>query len=250
MNNEMVSIIMPVYNGERYIGTSIESVLSQTYLNWELLIINDNSNDKTKQIVKGYQKKDSRIKIYNLKTNNGVANARNIGIENSRGKYIAFLDSDDIWLSEKLEKQIQFMKENNYKFTFHLYRHFKDEKVSNKLIKAPYKLSYNDALKGNVIGCLTVCIDAESVKKVIMPLARHEDYITWLNVLRENNICAYGLQEDLARYRIGDKGSVSGNKLKSALWTWQVYRESQKLNLLKSIYYFTNYFKNGIQKYW
>ena len=142
------------------------------------------------------------------------------------------------------------MKENNYKFTFHLYRHFKDEKVSNKLIKAPYKLSYNDALKGNVIGCLTVCIDAESVKKVIMPLARHEDYITWLNVLRENNICAYGLQEDLARYRIGDKSSVSGNKLKSALWTWQVYRESQKLNLLKSIYCFANYFKNGIQKYW
>lgn len=192
---------------------------------------------------------DSRIKLYKLKQNKGVANARNIAMEKAQGQYIAFLYNDDAWLPEKLAKQIEFMRENKAAFTFHQYRYFDEKSIKEKLIDVQEKLSYKDALKGNSIGCLTVCINREILKPFIMPQLKHEDYITWLNILKENNIYAYGIKEDLARYRIGNDNSVSSNKLKSALWTWKVYRDSQGLGIVESLYYMFFYAMNGIKKH-
>lgn len=249
MIDDLVSIIMSAYNVEKYIAEAIESVLKQTYTNWELIIVNDCSIDATEQLAKKYQEQDERIKLHSLPENKGVANARNIALQNAVGRYIAFLDSDDIWLPEKLEKQLDFMKINNYVFTYHKYRHFASKDKVGKIVKIPSQLDYMDALKGNSIGCLTVCIDKSKIKPFLMPQQRHEDYITWLNILKENKIVAYGLQDDLARYRIGTKESVSANKFKSAIWTWKVYRNSQKLSILQSIYYIFLYFQQGLQKH-
>jgi teichuronic acid biosynthesis glycosyltransferase TuaG len=248
MIDDLVSIIMPAYNAEKYIEEAIQSVLKQTYTNWELIIVNDCSNDKTEQIIKKYREQDERIKVHSLSENHGVANARNIALQNAVGRYIAFLDSDDIWLHEKLEKQIDFMKVNNYVFTYHQYRHFASSDKVGEIVKIPSQLDYKDALKGNSIGCLTVCLDKSKIKPFIMPAQRHEDYIAWLNILKENEIAAYGLQRDLGRYRVDSKDSVSTNKLKSAVWTWKVYRDSQLLSVLKSVYYMCFYITSGIKK--
>lgn len=248
MIDDLVSIIMPAYNAEKYIEEAIESVLKQTYRNWELIIVNDCSIDATEQIVKKYQEQDERIKFHSLTENQGVANARNTAIQNARGRYLAFLDSDDMWLPEKLEKQIGFMKINNYVFTYHQYRHFASRDKVGKIVNIPLKLDYKEALKGNSMGCLTVCLDKSKIKPFIMPAQRHEDYIAWLNILKENEIAAYGLQRDLGRYRVDSKDSVSTNKLKSAVWTWKVYRDSQLLSVLKSVYYMCFYITSGIKK--
>ena len=246
MIDDLVSIIMPAYNAEKYIEEAIESVLKQTYRNWELIIVNDCSIDATEQIVKKYQEQDERIKFHSLTENQGVANARNTAIQNARGRYLAFLDSDDMWLPEKLEKQIGFM--NNYVFTYNQYRHFASRDKVGKIVNIPLKLGYKEALKGNSMGCLTVCLDKSKIKPFIMPAQRHEDYIAWLNILKENEIAAYGLQRDLGRYRVDSKDSVSTNKLKSAVWTWKVYRDSQLLSVLKSVYYMCFYITSGIKK--
>ncbi len=248
MIDDLVSIIMPAYNAEKYIEEAIESVLKQTYRNWELIIVNDCSIDATEQIVKKYQEQDQRIRLCSLIKNKGVANARNTAIKNAVGRYLAFLDSDDMWLPEKLEKQIGFMKRNNYVFTYHQYRHFASSDKVGEIVKIPSQLDYKDALKGNSIGCLTVCLDKSKIKPFIMPAQRHEDYITWLNILKENEIAAYGLQRDFGRYRVDSKDSVSANKLKSAVWTWKVYRDSQLLSVLKSVYYMCFYITSGIKK--
>lgn len=249
MIDDLVSIIMPAYNAEKYIEEAIQSVLKQTYTNWELIIVNDSSVDDTEKIIKKYKEQDKRIKLYSLPKNQGVANARNTALQNAVGRYIAFLDSDDMWLPEKLEKQIGFMKINNYVFTYHQYRHFASRDKVGKIVNIPLKLGYKEALKGNSMGCLTVCLDKSKIKPFLMPQQRHEDYITWLNILKENKIVAYGLQDDLARYRIGTKESVSANKVKSAIWTWNIYRDSQKLTIMESMRCFGYYVIGGISKY-
>lgn len=249
MIDDLVSIIMPAYNAEKYIEEAIQSVLKQTYTNWELVIVNDCSTDKTEQIIKKYQEQDQRIKLYSLPKNQGVANARNAAIENAFGRYIAFLDSDDIWLPEKLEKQIMFMRINDYLFTFHDYRTIRViDKRFSKVIKVPIKVDYKELLKGNNTGsCLSTCIDRAVIKEIYMPNEKHEDYICWLNILKNYSIVGYGMNECLAYYRVGKK-SVSSNKIKSAYWTWHVYRKSQRLSILKSIYYMFFYIKNGLKK--
>ena len=181
MIDDLVSIIMPAYNAEKYIAEAIESVLKQTYTNWELIIVNDCSTDATEQIIKKYQKQDYRIKLYSLLNNQGVANARNTAIQNTRGRYLAFLDSDDMWLPEKLEKQLAFMQANNYVFTYHDYRTImvKDNTLG-KIIHVPIKVNYEKLLKGNSTGsCLSTCIDRNVVTEVYMPNDKHEDIICW-----------------------------------------------------------------------
>ena len=247
-NNALVSIIMPAYNSEHHIEEAIESVICQTYREWELLVIDDGSTDSTAALVGAIAKKDSRISLVRFKINQGVAAARNKGLELARGRYIAFLDSDDLWLPEKLEKQIAFMDDNGYSFTFHSYRHFKDANVSKKVVKVPKVLSYDDELRGNYIGCLTVCLDRSGLKSFSMPNERHEDYITWLNILKDNHICAYGMQEDLARYRIGNSSTISSNKLKSAWWTWLVIR-GQGISVWKACWCMVGYLKKNLIKW-
>lgn len=244
----VVSVIMPIFNAEKYLCDSIDSVIKQTYPFWELIIIDDFSTDSSVDIVASYMKNEPRIRLICLKENAGVANARNQGIKKSCGRYIAFLDGDDIWLPEKLEHQVRFMKERNIGFSFTDYRIFKkDVNIAEKLVVAKEKVDYSYLLKGNVIGCLTVMLDRQKIKNLYMPLERHEDYITWLKILKRYKY-AYGLNEDLARYR-KNLNSLTSNKFKSLQWTWNVYRKSENLSLMKSSYYFCHYILKGLNKH-
>lgn len=247
--NNLVSIITPAYNAEKYIKDTIASVIAQTYTNWEMIIVDDSSNDNTNEIIKEYQQKEKKIRLITLLKNQGIANARNIAIQNARGRYIAFLDSDDIWEKEKLEKQINFMRKNNVYFSYHDYKLLNLSTKKEKIISVPKQLDYLTLLKGNRTGsCLTICLDRKIVDEINFPNAKHEDYICWLNILKKYNLIAFGLNEILGTYKVGKK-SITSNKLQSAIWNWQVYRQSQKLSIIKSIYYMYFYIINGIKKY-
>lgn len=243
---ELISIVMPAYNAAQYIEQSIESVLKQSYTNWELIIVDDCSVDDTYKIVGKLCLNEERIKLFKMNENSGVAMARNFAISMSRGKYIAFLDSDDLWLPDKLEKQLNLMQEKKAVISYTAYRQFSMEKVGN-LVSVPEQVTYKQLLKGNVIGCLTVMLDKERLGNLQMKKARHEDYILWLDILKQGNT-AYGLQEDLARYRKSET-SLTSNKKRSALWTWQVYRQHQELSFFASIYYFIFYVCKGLLKH-
>lgn len=248
MKNNLVSIITPMYNSERYIEYTIESVLKQTYTDWEMLIIDDCSTDKSADIAKSYAKKDSRIKYIRVKENRGVSHARNIGLKEAEGQFIAFLDSDDIWNNKKLQKQVEFMKDNNYIITFTSYELIgeNNEKL-DKVVRVPKEVDYNTLLKGNVLGCLTVVVDRSKLDfEIKMTGVRHEDYVLWLAILKKG-YTAYGINDVLASYRKSST-SLSGNKVKSAMWTWNIYRNIEKIPLHKAVYYFVNYSINGIKK--
>ena len=244
--NQTVSVIMPAYNSSAYIEDSIDSVLAQTYPDWELIIVDDASTDNTQQLVTAYQ--DERIRYYRNDTNRGVAISRNRGIELARGRYLAFLDSDDLWLPEKLTHQVAFMQKKRIGFSYHWYRQFTTSaKQPGLLVRTKACVDYAELLKGNDIGCLTVMVDHQQFPDILMPQQRHEDYIAWLNVLSGGGR-AYSLPEDLARYRLG-QGSLTSNKWKSLYWTWQVYRDAQQLPLVKSLYYMWHYISQGLRKH-
>ncbi|WP_195939936.1 glycosyltransferase family 2 protein [Romboutsia sp. 1001713B170131_170501_G6] len=248
MKENLVSIITPMYNSGKFIRNTIESVLKQTYEDWEMIIVDDCSKDESPEIVKSYTKKDERIKYIRVSENKGVSNARNVALKNASGRYIAFLDSDDIWEITKLEKQIRFMKEKNCAISFTSYELINEENQKlNKVVGVPKSVDYKTLLKGNVLGCLTVVIDKSKLNfDIKMSGVRHEDYVLWLSILKRGYI-AYGLDEVLAQYR-KSLTSLSGNKIKSAMWTWNIYRNIEKIPLYKSIYYFVNYSINGIKK--
>lgn len=247
IEKEKVSIIVPMYNAEKFIGKTIESVLAQTYQNWEMLIMNDVSTDNSLAIVSVYAKKDERIKIVNTEKNVGVVKGRNFLIDLASGKYIAFLDADDYWHNEKLEKQIKFMKEKNASISCTEYTRVKEneEKINDVIIKE--EISYNDMLKNNYLGCLTVIYDAEKIgKRYFKELEKNEDYVLWLEIVKDVNTI-YGLKENLAYYRVLDN-SRSSNKSKTAKVRWEIYRKIEKLSLLKSIYYFMHYAVRAVLK--
>ena len=246
MKDPLVSVIMPAYNAEKYISQSIESVVNQNYQNWELLITDDRSNDNTQQIVEEYCAKDKRIKLFINKENGGAGAARNNSIEQAEGRFIAFLDADDQWLSEKLTKQVNFMLKNNYVFTFTAY-----QKIENYVMKGvvypPLYTTYKKLLGGNVIGCLTAIYDTESLGKQFMPLIRkRQDMGLWLKILKLTPK-AYAISEPLALYRV-DSG-MTQNKLKILVWQWKFYREEVQLNFYQAIRYFLVYLLKGFKKY-
>ena len=247
IEKEKVSIIVPMYNAEKFIGKTIESVLAQTYQNWEMLIMNDVSTDNSLAIVSLYAKKDERIKIVNTEKNVGVVKGRNFLIDLASGKFIAFLDADDYWHNEKLEKQIKFMKEKNASISCTEYTRVKEneEKINDVIIKE--EISYNDMLKNNYLGCLTVIYDAKKIgKRYFKELEKNEDYVLWLEIVKDVNTI-YGLKENLAYYRVLDN-SRSSNKVKTAKVRWEIYRKIEKLSLLKSIYYFLHYAIRAVLK--
>ena len=247
IEKEKVSIIVPMYNAEKFIGKTIESVLAQTYQNWEMLIMNDVSTDNSLAVVSGYAKKDKRIKIINTEKNVGVVKGRNFLIDLASGKYIAFLDADDYWHNEKLEKQIKFMKEKNASISCTEYTRVKEneEKINDVIIKE--EISYNDMLKNNYLGCLTVIYDAKKIgKRYFKELEKNEDYVLWLEIVKDVNTI-YGLKENLAYYRVLDN-SRSSNKVKTAKVRWEIYRKIEKLSLLKSLYYFLHYAIRAVLK--
>ena len=244
---EKVSIIVPMYNAEKFIGKTIESVLSQTYKNWEMLIMNDVSTDNSFAVVSEFAKKDERIKIVNTEKNVGVVKGRNYLIDLASGKYIAFLDADDYWHNEKLEKQVKFMKEKNASISCTEYTRITEngEKINEIVIKS--EISNSDMLKNNDLGCLTVMYDVEKVgKRYFKELEKNEDYVLWLEIVKDVKII-YGLKENLAYYRVLDN-SRSSNKVKTAKVRWEIYRKVEKLSFLKSVYYFLHYAVKAVLK--
>ena len=248
MLNNRISIITPSYGSEKFIAQTIESVIAQTYQNWEMIIVDDVSPDNSNDIIESFVKKDNRIKLIKLEKNSGPAVARNKAIKEARGRYIAFLDADDLWMSDKLEKQIKFMNENNLGFTYSAYKLIDEEDNKKGTFIPPKKVSYKSILKTNPIGCLTAIYDTQKLGKIYMPnILKRQDYGLWLKILKEIRQTK-GILEPLAIYRIR-KNSVSSNKFKSAQYQWKIYREVEKLNILKSIYYFIHYAIKGIFKY-
>lgn len=239
-----VSIVTPMHNAARYIAETINSVQVQTYNDWEMILVDDKSSDSTVQIVEAFCKCDTRIKLVRLCENRGAANARNVAIGNASGRYIAFLDSDDLWHPNKLELQLQFMQANGYKFTYTAYDRFNDQGQSLGAVGVPFKLQYDDLLKVCYIGCLTVMVDKNYFGTVVMPqISKRQDFATWLLLLKKVKF-AYGMNACLASYRIRDD-SISANKFKAATYQWKVYRELEGLSLVRSIYCFAHYAIRG-----
>lgn len=247
MEEGLVSVVTPMYNAEKFIAKTIESVQAQTYQNWELVIVDDVSTDGSAEIVMEYAKGDSRIRYLRSESNGGVSKARNTSLEAAAGQYAAFLDSDDLWTPDKLEKQLAFMEKQGAAFCYGACRVIDQEgKPAGKTRYVPSSRSYQELLKGNVIPCLTVVIDRKQVNNIQMPDMPHEDYGAWLDILR-TGITAYGLNQVLGEYRISN-GSVSGNKLAAAKWTWDIYRRQQGLGLLKSCRCFGHYVIGAVRK--
>ncbi|MCU5356704.1 glycosyltransferase family 2 protein [Bacillus cereus] len=245
----MISIVIPSYNASSFIKETIQSVQSQTYTNWEMIIIDDVSKDNTRELIKEEIKKDGRIQLIELQENGGAAIARNIGINNAKGKYVAFLDSDDLWLPEKLEKQLEFMQNNDIAFSFTSYQIMnQDGTLTDKVVHVPEKINYNGLLKNTIIGCLTVMLDIEKLGRVQMPNIRtRQDTATWLKILRQGHY-AYGLDEVLSKYRKVEN-SISSKKFKMAKMNWKLYREIEELSIPKSAWCFINYALNGVVKH-
>ena len=244
--NNLVSIITPSYNSSRFIEECVGSVLSQTYDNWEMLIVDDYSADNSLQILKKYN--DKRIQLIELDKNVGASESRNVAIRKAKGKYIAFLDSDDLWEPQKLEKQISFMETEDIAFSFSTYQPMSDDESKlYSIIHAPKIVTYSSYLKKTIIGCLTVIIDREKTGVFEMPKIRSShDMALWLLIMRRG-FDAYGLDENLARYRIVSTSNTA-NKWRAAKDVWMVYRQFEKLSFFYSIWCFLNYAFNAIIK--
>ena len=246
--NSLVSIITPSYNSENFIKECIESVIAQTYTNWEMLIVDDCSIDNSREKIKSNSGKNKKIKKIFLEKNVGAAEARNIAVRKAEGKYIAFLDADDLWESHKLEKQISFMETEDIAFSFSTYQPMSDDESRlYSIIHAPKIVTYSSYLKKTIIGCLTVIIDREKTGGFEMPNIRSShDMALWLLIMRRG-FSAYGLDENLARYRIVSTSNTA-NKWRAAKDVWIVYRQFEKLSFFYSIWCFLNYAFNAIIK--
>lgn len=237
-----VSIITPCYNSSPYIGETIKSVISQTYTNWEMIIVDDCSTDNSAEIIKEYAKTEKRI-IYlrTEKPSGSPTRPRNIAIKNAKGRFIAFLDSDDIWLPDKLQNQINLFKcYNDIAIAFSYYEKINEEGQRNgRIVTSPSIVSYESLLYGNVIGNLTGMYDTSKVGKIYLDYVGHEDYVLWLSILKKGYIARSTKSVD-ALYRVRYE-SISSNKLKVLKWTWNIYTKNEKLGFIKSAYYFSFY---------
>lgn len=235
---EKVSIIVPVYNAEKYIRETIDCVKAQTYENWELLLVEDGSTDKSLHILETLEKQEARIRVIRQE-NSGAAKARNHGLLEAAGRFVAYLDADDLWSPEKLKKQLAFMTEKEAAFSFTGYE-FADEKGkgTGKIVRVPETICYKQALKNTTIFTSTVIFDTKKLakEKLFMPIIKSEDTALWFRVLREG-VTAYGLNENLVRYRRPAK-SLSSNKLEAVRRIWALYRKAEGLSVLYSFYNF------------
>jgi teichuronic acid biosynthesis glycosyltransferase TuaG len=242
-----VSVIMPVYNSEKFLEESADSVLSQQYDSLELMLIDDCSTDSSRDIIRKLAAKDQRVNPLLLQSNLGSAGARNAGIEQASGRFIAFLDSDDVWLPEKLERQLQFMKETGVAVSFTAYRKMDSRGIPGGVVQVPQEVDYHNLLKTNSIGMLTAVFDREMVGSRELPEIRlQHDYALWLQILRDGHV-ARGLNQVLAHHRIHGS-SISRNKADAARYQWRVYRELEGLGRVKSAWYFAHYAVYGLLK--
>lgn len=244
----LCSVIMPVYNSEKYVSDAIESVLSQTYSNLELIIIDDCSTDNTMNILSSYSKQDTRIKIIRSEKNSGCAASRNKGLRFCKGNYIAFIDSDDVWAKEKLEKQLRYMENNLLNMTFTSYNIINSDGIFLKTRKIKDVLTFEDLLKENSIIFSTTIFNKNAVNGLTFKDEWfHEDYVYLLDYLEKNNLMN-GLSDCLVNYRVHNQGR-SYNKVKSAIFRWKIYREYLQLDLIEALKYFIIYTVKGIIKY-
>lgn len=237
MNNPLVSVIMPAYNAEAFIAESIASVQQQTYENWELLIIDDASKDQTLGVLEKFRNKDKRVQLHRLPTNQGAGFARNIGIKASKGEFISFLDADDLWQPEKLQKQLDFMREQQVHVCYSSYELIdEDGQPLNKRVKALKKLPFKKLLRANYVGNLTGIYNARELGKIYCPLIRkRQDWGLWLLAVRDAN-GAKGIQESLAKYRVREN-SISRNKWEMLGYNYKVYRKVLEFSALKSCFW-------------
>lgn len=261
-----VSIIMPAFNAARTIFESIRSAQLQDFVDWELLVIDDGSRDHTVDLVRQLQAADPRIKILTTGGRTGAAQARTTGIQAALGRYIAFLDSDDVWLPNKLSVQLNLFESTGCNFCYSAYRKMDDDGlVGAAIVGVPDALSYRDILKTNQIGCLTAIYDSHFFGRIRIPsLGRasdhgfwkfflkgqviHEDYGLWLSLLKKPGAVARGVQEPLAHYRVG-RNTRSSNKIAAATSQWLIYRRLEGLGFWSSAYYFSHYAIHGLRKY-
>lgn len=237
MNNELISIVVPVYNAEKFIKETIESVQAQTYKEWELLLVDDCSKDSSCEIIESID--DSRIRLIKQETNKGAYAARNRGVEEAKGRYIAYIDADDLWEPVKLEHELKFLKENEAGFVFTGYEFADEQGVGNgSIVRVPKTLPYKKALHNTTIFTSTVMIDRKVVadELIKMPHIKSEDTATWWNIMKAGHT-AYGLNENLVRYR-RVKGTLSSNKFEAQRRIWRLLREIAGLNVVASAYHF------------
>jgi len=248
-SNPLVSIIMAAYNAAPWIQETIESVIAQTYQNWELIITEDCSTDNTREILSEIIKHDSRIKVYYNVVNRGPADSRNNSLKFSNGEYIAYLDSDDLWMPEKLEKQIEFMQKYDIAMCYTSYETIEVDGSHRNIVHVPKETDYKNFLKRPISCSFTVMFNLNKMNKnlLIMPnIRRGQDGATWCQVLK-SGVIGQGLDLVLAKKR-AHADSLSANKLKAIKRTWYIYRKIEKLSIPYSGYYFVFYAFNAINK--
>lgn len=239
--NEMVSVVVPVYHAEKYMEETMDCVRTQTYPDWELLLVVDGPKDPTVEVIQKYLERtgEKRIHVFIQEKNQGAALARNRGVLEAKGRYIAYLDADDLWKPDKLEKEVNFMRQKDAAFAFTGYE-FADEngKGTGKIVRVPEKLTYREALKNTTIFTTTVMFDTKKIDKAMleMPNMKSEDTALWWKVLRKGYI-AYGLDENLVYYR-RPSVSLSSNKIVAIQRIWNLYRQAEKLSIPYSCYNF------------
>jgi teichuronic acid biosynthesis glycosyltransferase TuaG len=248
--DNLISIIVPAFNAEKTLETAIRSLQDQDYTDWEAFVVDDASTDGTKELMQNLAEMDHRIRPIYLERNQGAAVARNEGLKQSVGRYVAFLDADDYWATRKLAKQLDFMRHNDYGFTYTGYTNvYEKEERQDKVVRVPESLDLDASLKNTVIGCLTVMIDREQIGEFYMPEIRSgQDHVTWWRILEQGHR-AYGLQENLAYYRIG-RHTLSSNKLRTVWKRWYNYRQVMGFSRIKAFYYFSFHIYHGLRKHY
>jgi teichuronic acid biosynthesis glycosyltransferase TuaG len=248
MDDQLVSIIVPAYKAAPYIRRTIESVIAQTYPHWEMLIADDCSPDDTREVVKQWSQRDPRVKLIALERNGGPAAARNASLQRASGRWIAFLDSDDMWLPQKLERSLAHAQANRAALVFTGYRRISgDESRLGEPIHVPRTLTYGQLLGNTAIATSTVLIDRSIAGDVRMERVFYDDFVCWLSILQRGHV-AHGLDEDLMRYRVLAQ-SVSRNKGRSAREVWKTYRDVLQLNPPAAAWHFSRYAFNALRKY-
>lgn len=247
MSRDLVSVVMPAYNAGAFIAEAITSVLGQTCPHWDLIVVDDCSTDDTVRVAREWMERDPRVKVVRSSVNGGTAAARNLGLSQCMGRYVAFLDADDVWMTEKMHRQLDFMERQGIAFSFTAYQKFGPNGLGS-VIGAPHSVSWREMLMGNRIGCSTVMIDTRAFPRLSFPtgLGRQEDYALWLSLLRQGGL-AYGIDEPLVRYRVHE-ASKSARKLRSITAQWSVYRDFEQLPLLHAAWYLAHYAVRGTIK--
>lgn len=245
-DGELVSIIMPARNAALFLEIAVHSIQSQSFSSWELLIVNDASTDATLQIANNLHEQDRRIHVLDQKESRGIAKARNCALEKARGKYIAFLDSDDIWLPDKLERQISFMEMNNVVVSYSAYERIDEKGRKLGTVIPPDEIDYKKLLKSNFIANLTGVYNVEVLGKQFFSEVGHEDYVAWLALVKKAKTAKL-VDAVLGQYRVYS-GSISSNKFKMLGWQWRVYRDSQSLGFFYSCWLMLCYAYYAINK--